>query len=45
MELRPTGGGRTHVIWRGGCPERGLQVPRAVPGGLYEVNRAIFVGL
>jgi len=26
-------------------PERGLQVPRAVSGGVYQVNRAIFVGL
>ena len=29
---------------RGGR-ERGLQVPRAVSGGVYQVNRAIFVGL
>jgi len=37
-ERRSSGGG-------GGGPERGLQVPCAVSGGVYQVNRAIFVGL
>jgi len=39
------GGGRAHIIWGGGGPERGLQVPRAVPGGVYEANRPIYVRL
>jgi len=45
MDLRPSGGGRTHVIWQGGGPSRGLQVPGIVPGGVHEANRAIFVRL
>jgi len=44
-ERRPKGGGRTQVIWRRGGSERGLQVPRAVSGGVYQINRDIFVGL
>jgi len=39
------GGAERRSSGRGGGPERGLQVPRAVSGGVYQVNRAIFVGL
>jgi len=40
--MRPRGQGGTHVIWAGGGPERELQLPRAVPGGVYQENRPKF---
>ena len=45
LDQKPRGGGRTHVFWRGWGSEHGLQVPCAVPGGVYQVNRARFEGL
>jgi len=39
------GGAERRSSGGGGGPERGLQVPRAVSGGVYQVNRVIFVGL
>ena len=40
-----SGGAERRSSGGGGGRERGLQVPRAVSGGVYQVNRAIFVGL
>ena len=39
------GGAERRSSGGGGGRERGLQVRRAVSGGVYQVNRAIFVGL
>jgi len=39
------GGPKRRSYGRGGGPEGGLQVPRAVPGVEYQMNRSICVDL
>jgi len=44
-ERRPWGGGRTHVIWGGRNSRTWATSPTCWPRGVYQVNRARFVGL